>query len=156
MKAPTGDELQGTYELVEGAADVTFDTDNECGYDHTGNGTEMFWDGALTLQIADVTMFLDESGHDWLLHHLIPDEAEPLSQATINLFNAEILYGQALRSAEKLVGHMAALPKDAAVRAYIDGPGAVAALEPVYEAAKAASIAAWNAEIATQCLVSVE
>jgi hypothetical protein len=70
--APTGDEIQGTSEVTEGAAAVDF-TSADGDFDHSG-GTNMFWDGQVTNTIDGVPLFTCASGEDWLKHHLVPRE----------------------------------------------------------------------------------
>lgn len=74
--APNGEAIEGTYEMVPGVAACTFyrGEDGEMTYDHDG-GTEMFWDGALTQQVADgpkkgQTLFLCSKGEEWTVDQL--------------------------------------------------------------------------------------
>ncbi|SFJ48700.1 hypothetical protein SAMN03159338_1531 [Sphingomonas sp. NFR04] len=96
LKAPNGTEIRGTQELVPGAAGVVFTPDEACGFEHDGSGTEMFWDAIETVEIAGATMFTDHDGIDWMQHHLIPADAEPLTPATLDAFQKEERVGMLL------------------------------------------------------------
>src|SRR3546814_1227121 len=97
--SPTGDELQGTLETMQGAASVRFETPDRL-FSHTGANTE-FHNGRKTNEIQGVPLFVDASGEEWLLHHLIPQD-EPLTTATIDLLNHEYHIGMALETARNL------------------------------------------------------
>src|SRR3546814_16178753 len=84
--SPTGDELQGTLETMQGAASVRFETPDRL-FSHTGANTE-FHNGMKTHEIQGVPLFVDASGEEWLLHHHLPQD-EPLPTATIALLNHE-------------------------------------------------------------------
>src|SRR3546814_14864135 len=55
----------------------------------------------LTKCIDGVPLFVDSSGDEWLLHHLIPDET-PLSAGALELLNAESQIGVTLEPARLL------------------------------------------------------
>src|SRR3546814_10581308 len=82
MFAPTGDDIKGTLETVQAAARASFH-DGGKEFRHTGSSTE-FHDSMLTKCIDGVPLFVDSSGDEWLLHHLIPDET-PLSAGALEL-----------------------------------------------------------------------
>lgn len=112
LMSPTGHEIQGTSEMIPGAATVAFfepDAENPHGYEHDGNGTKMFWDGSVTQEIDGVPMFVDNDGTDWLRHHLIPTSAEPLTDETIAAMKWEIMVGETHREAEALTRSLEAL-----------------------------------------------
>lgn len=99
--APTGSEIQGTYEMAPGAAAIRFgDTPSE--FEHTGEGTKVFWDGMTTQTVDGGTVFLCDNGDEWLEHHLIPEGAEPLSGETVAAMGREFAIGQALDQAKRL------------------------------------------------------
>jgi hypothetical protein len=100
FNAPTGDELQGTFENVSAAASCLF-TGEDPGeqFEHDGSGTNAFWDGMVTQSLCGATMFICASGLEWPAHHLIPADAEPLSAETLRLFAIEHALGVALDAA---------------------------------------------------------
>src|SRR3546814_17626036 len=100
--SPTGDELQGTLETMQGAASVRFETPDRL-FSHTGANTE-FHNGMKTNEIQGVPLFVDASGEEWLLHHLIPQD-EPLTTAKIDLLNHEYHIRQEVRRVGKEVAH---------------------------------------------------
>ncbi|MDR3488773.1 MAG: hypothetical protein P4M05_28200 [Bradyrhizobium sp.] len=61
-----GAEIRGTFERVDARADteLTRRPDGSIAYEHTGAGTEVFWDGMLTQKREGKTLFLCRSGHD--------------------------------------------------------------------------------------------
>jgi hypothetical protein len=144
--APTGDELQGTLEEVQASCTVKFDTP-ERDFHHDGSRTNIFDNGMHTKQIGGTPVFLDESGQEWLQHHLILD-SDPLSQATIELFNHEFHIGTALETARRLRNDMNALPDNQFAPALANLPQAIRDLEQAYAAAKAISIEAAARELA--------
>ena len=87
--APTGARIRGTYEKVPGVSVVTFFGES---WDHSGR-TEVCWDASETQSVMGVPIFTDECGENWLEHHLIPDEAEPLTPDTIDQLRRELRYG---------------------------------------------------------------
>jgi len=145
--APTGDEIQGTSEQVAGAADLTF-TGADASYSHAGD-TKMFWDGAETLTIEGVPLFTCDSGSDWLKHHLVQGDENgvppnPVSDATIDLIDAELKLGAALEAAKKLRTAYAELKLgvfNAAAEIELE-------LRAQYRTAKAAAIAAIAKDLA--------
>src|SRR3546814_15613319 len=88
--SPTGDELQGTLETMQGAASVRFETPDRL-FSHTGANTE-FHNGMKTNEIQGVPLFVDASGEAWLLHHILPKDA-PLTPRTIDLPNHQYTNG---------------------------------------------------------------
>lgn len=96
MKAPNGIAITGTDESIPGTAVVNF---TEEGYVHVGT-TEMHWDGSETRTIAKATVFVDKNGEGWMEHHLIPEDAKPLSAELIVQFRREECIGKALDAAE--------------------------------------------------------
>lgn len=106
--APNGSEINGTFELVPGAADVSFEADGE--WEHSGNGTDMFWDGSETQKIEGCPIFTDKDGSDWLLHHLLPPGSEPMSKDQIDKLNEEFRVGYALNAARALEAQLGHLP----------------------------------------------
>lgn len=101
FKAPTGDGLQGTADKVPGAAGVTWDesASDPGEFEHDG-GTKMFWNDSSTQTIAGATVWIDESGSEWLEHHLLPVDAEPVSDDTIDAFDKEMKVGRLLDALE--------------------------------------------------------
>lgn len=57
-------EIAGTLEYVSGRADIgeAWLEDGELRFEHSGNGTEMFWDGMLTMTVGGRTAFMTEDG----------------------------------------------------------------------------------------------
>lgn len=104
LVAPTGAEIKGTFELVPGTAGVSFTTEEASGYDHDGSGTDMCWDGAITKTIGDATVFSDENGEEWLLHHLVADEDEAgkIRNETIAAMRREMVIGETLGEMKEL------------------------------------------------------
>src|SRR3546814_17651780 len=98
MFAPTGDDIKGTLETVQAAARASFH-DGGKEFRHTGSSTE-FHDSMLTTCIDGVPLFVDSSGDEWLLNHLIPDET-PLSACALELLNAEYQIGVPLSRARR-------------------------------------------------------
>src|SRR3546814_15383279 len=96
MFAPTGDDIKGTLETVQAAARASFH-DGGKEFRHTGSSTE-FHDSMLTTCIDGVPLFVDSSGDEWLLHHLIPDETPP-SAGEPDQLNAESQMGVTLEAA---------------------------------------------------------
>src|SRR3546814_16281199 len=84
---------------MQGAASVRFETPDRL-FSHTGANTE-FHNVRKTNEIQVVPLFVDASGEEWLLHHLIPQD-EPLTTATIDLLNHEYHIGMALETARNL------------------------------------------------------
>ncbi len=72
----------------------------------------MFWDSTTTKVIEGAAMFIDENGSDWLAHHLIDADAEPLPDSVITLFKTEIAVGESLLLAIDLASSMTALRND--------------------------------------------
>ena len=101
LKAPTGEEIRGTQENVPGAAGVVFNAETNAGFDHDGSGTDMFWDAAETAEIAGAVMFTDRAGMDWMQHHLIPEDAEPLTSEALDAFQKEERVGMLLDALER-------------------------------------------------------
>lgn len=106
--APNGCEINGTSELIPGAADVYFEADGE--WEHSGNGTKMFWDGSDTQTIEGCPLFTDTDGSDWLLHHLLPPGCEPMSKEQIDKLNEEFKVGYALNAARALEAQLGHVP----------------------------------------------
>lgn len=144
--APTGDGLQGTLEEVQASCTVKFDTP-ERDFHHDGSRTNIFDNSMHTKQIDGTPVFVDESGDEWLQHHLILD-SDPLSQATIDLFNHEYRVGTALETARRLRNDMNALPDNHVALALANLPQAIRDLEQAYATAKAISIEAAMHELA--------
>ncbi len=98
MKAPNGDAIQGTSELVPGVALGSLCVgDDEV---HHDGGTNIDWDAQKSRTIAGAVLFMDESGNEWPQHHLIPAEAKPLTDETISAMVDEDKLGAALDSAK--------------------------------------------------------
>jgi len=150
LKSPTGDEIQGTYELVPGSSYVTFG-DGEPGFEHCGD-TKMHWDGSITQTIDGVALFTDDSGIDWLRHHLIPESAQGLSIETIDTFNAELRIGATLEAARSLQSKLASITAHGDARCVIsfNVDATVAILAAEYAHAKQCSVQARAAELAAQ------
>lgn len=142
--APNGGEIRGTFEMVPGYARVKFDDDRN--HTHSG-GTECHWDACTTQSIERVDLFADYDGHDWLRHHLIPDE-ESLSAATLDLIDHELKIGEALKSARELDGAIKNLPASFVAPATLKIPDAIRELQQSYAGAKAMVIAAIERELA--------
>jgi hypothetical protein len=112
--SPNGGDIQGTSEVILGAAEVTFSEDGS--YEHGGH-TEMFWDTSETDSIDGVPMFTDDGGEDWLQHHLLPQrieilgeedeevEVEGMDSDQIAVLRRELAIGRALEAALKLAQH---------------------------------------------------
>lgn len=146
MFAPTGDNLQGTLETIQAAARASFHANGK-EFRHTGSSTE-FLNGMLTKHIDGVPVFVDESGEEWLLHHLIPDET-PLSSNTIALLNSEYQIGTTLEAARLLDAEMTPLVKHIRNAPTLSAlPGVIKDLEQSYAAAKAISISSIERELA--------
>jgi hypothetical protein len=102
--APTGDALQGTSELIPVAYGIDFTgPDPRSDFDHNGDNNE-FDEAAVPIAAIGGPFFMDESGEDWPAHHLIPADAEPLSDETLRLFAIEIALGKALDAANASLG----------------------------------------------------
>lgn len=95
MKAPNGVDIMGTKEITPGAADITFDGTN---WEHSGNGTKVYWDYQITETLVDAAVFVDESGDEWCEHHLIPDDVPHLPCATVDLIMEEMRMARAVAS----------------------------------------------------------
>ena len=108
LYAPNGAEIQGTYEMVPGAASVTFADEDTRTWEHEG-GTKMFWNGSETKTIDGVTLFIDDEGFEWLEHHLIPEGQKPLSHETQNLIGSEMRMGKLVESYRKTADCMKAM-----------------------------------------------
>lgn len=144
--APTSDELQGTLEDLQAACSVRF-YNSERGFEHNGARTNIFDNGMHTKQIDGIPVFVDSSGEEWLQHHLIL-EGDPLSQATIALFNHEFYIGTALETARRLQNDLKALPDGHISPSLANLPQAIRDLEQAYTVAKATSIEAATRELA--------
>jgi hypothetical protein len=148
MFAPTGDDIKGTLETVQAAARASFH-DGGKEFRHTGSSTE-FHDSMLTKCIDGVPLFVDSSGDEWLLHHLIPDET-PLSAGALELLNAEYQIGVTLEAARLLDTETKSLLKWMSNAPPCDGlPDLIRDLEQSYAAAKAISISVIARELAAR------
>src|SRR3546814_9848965 len=92
-----------------------------------------------TNEIQGVPLFVDASGEEWLLHHLIPQD-EPLTTATIDLLNHEYHIGMALETARNLKSAVSTIAGNYVAPALASLPDAIRDLEQSYSAAKALSI----------------
>ena len=75
LKAPNGNEITGTKEILVGEAyiqDLRL-VDGKVEYDHSGE-TEVFWDCQQTATEKNQTIFIDEDGGEWLESQLIESE----------------------------------------------------------------------------------
>jgi len=152
LKSPTGDDLQGCYEMVPGTCYGAFTQHGDKLSFEASDGTKMHWDGSTTQTIDAVSMFTDESGHDWLQHHLIPESAQRLSIETIDTFNAELRIGATLEAARSLQNNLASITAHGDARCVIsfNVDATVAILAAEYAHAKQCSIQARAAELAAQ------
>lgn len=143
MLAPTGQEINGTFETVLGCAAVSFHAAPATSYEHAG-GTKMFWDTSETKTIDGVPAFIDNDGTDWLAHHLIEEDAEPLPDDVIALFKAEMKIGEALLHAIALANAMRRVPRDPEVSGETHAWAFLVStrLRSMYLVAKKASLAA--------------
>lgn len=99
--APDGSELHGTLEHLTGTVDVHFTSEGR-DYDFSNSGTAVDWDGSETATIDGATIFVDKSGVHWLQHHLIPADAEPVSDGLIASIRHEMRAGRAMEAAKVL------------------------------------------------------
>jgi hypothetical protein len=133
--SPTGHDIRGTYERLTGTYPVHFN-DERAEFDYTGGSSEFFDEDAKVIEIDGAATFLDENGDEWLAHHLIPADMDPLSSATLDLIAEEMVIGDALESAKRLHQDLGFIAEGNPVRAYIDASSAVEALETAYREAK--------------------
>jgi hypothetical protein len=117
--SPTGSGILGTLEIIQGRCDTFRDgfsraADGTLEYDHSGNGTEMFWDGAETASKDGESLFLDEDGEEWKESELIlTEDDEPPA-------DADLEFCKLIRGAVYQLGHQHTQSKE--------GVGALASL----------------------------
>lgn len=97
FKAPTGEEIVGTFDKVTGSCRVNWNEDGTtpAEFEHSGD-TKMFWDSSVTQSNAGTTLWLDDAGSTWPDHHLIPEDAEPVTDETIDAMDKEQKVGALL------------------------------------------------------------
>lgn len=92
---PDGSEISGSLEVIGGYCAGAFHPDETGAIDfEPSGGTDVDWNGQRTVEIDSVSVFLCDGG-EFLQHHLIPQDADPLPATVVRLMLEEVSIGRA-------------------------------------------------------------
>lgn len=101
MKAPNGREIIGSLESVSGVAGIVFEHDHTADFEYDGSGTNFDWDVQSVDTVAGAIILVDDDACHWMSHHLIPNDAQPVSKDTLTQLHKEEGVGRLLDALKK-------------------------------------------------------